>query len=74
MKFPNKVTSYQESVFPKFAIVLNTVFEEPTNVFQLYDQTKKQFDDTQDFIEVLVLLYGIKKINLDSEGRIFYVN
>lgn len=74
MKLPNKVISYQESIFPKFALILNAVSDEPKEVLQLYEESKKPFDNINDFIEVLVLLYAIKKISFNSEGKIIYVS
>ncbi|MGF3066977.1 ABC-three component system middle component 7 [Facklamia sp. P12950] len=73
MKFPSKVTSYQDSVFPKITIILDTVHNEPMEVIKLFNQTKKKFDNINDFIEVLVILFAIKKINLNKEGVIYYV-
>ncbi len=74
MKFPNKVTSYQDSVFPKITTILDAIHQEPINVIELFNQTKKKFDDINDFIEVLVILFAIKKIHLDEKGVIYYVS
>lgn len=67
MKFPSKVTPYQNSIFPKAIAILKLVDKEPIKVLYLYRKSKME---STEFIETLSFLYSIKKIQLNKQGEL----
>ncbi len=73
MKFPNKVTSYKESVLAKFPIVLTTLKNEDLTPQELYKKVKSKVSNIQEYIEILDCLYILGKIELLETEEIHYV-
>lgn len=69
MKFPNKVINYKESVLSKFPYVLKRLKAEDMEPMQLYSSSRKKFEDITEFIDVLLCLYALGKIDFDEERR-----
>lgn len=67
MKFPSKVTPYQNSIFPMAIAILKLVDKEPIKVLYLYKRSKME---STVFIETLSFLYSIKKIQLNKQGEL----
>lgn len=74
MRYPNKITSYKESVLKQFPIILNELEKKDMTIIELLKKTKKKFSNTFEFIEVLDCLFALHKIELNEEtGRLYYV-
>lgn len=71
MKFPSKVTSYNDSVISKFSIILNEIKTQDYSVSSLYNRLHKMIK-IRDFIDVLDCLYVLGEIKL-NKGVIHYV-
>ena len=73
MKFPNKVTSYKESVLAKFPIVLTALKNEDLTPQALYKKVKSKVSSIQEYIEILDCLYILGKIEILETEEIHYV-
>ena len=69
MLLPNKLFSYNESVLPLFAPILNSL-EEPKTPKELFFEVRKYNKDILLFIDALDCLYALNKITLNHEGRL----
>lgn len=69
MLLPNKLFSYNESVLPLFAPILNSL-EEPKTPKELFLEVRKYNKDILLFIDALDCLYTLNKIKLNHEGRL----
>lgn len=71
MRLPSKVTSFKESSLSKFPVLLDKLNKSDLSPFELYEETKKYFENIKDFIDTLDYLYALNKISFDKEnGRI----
>lgn len=73
MKLPSKITSYSESSISKFPYVLKAVREGEKTPLELYSEAKKEHISIAEFMEVLDGLYALRRIDLNEEGRLYYV-
>lgn len=71
MRFPSKVTSYNNSIISKFPIVLNEIKTQDYTVSGLYNKLYKKIK-IRDFIDVLDCLYILGEVTL-NKGVIHYV-
>lgn len=69
MKLPNKVINYKESMLSKFPYVLTRLKAEDMEPMHLYSTSRKKFEDVTEFIDVLLCLYALGKIDFDKERR-----
>lgn len=72
MKFPSKVTPYQNSILVKFPMVLHLLQEQDMKPDDLYKKMKSKVSDIGEFLEVLDCLYALGKIELSREGGILH--
>lgn len=72
MRYPSKITSYQESIFHTFVIILKDLKEHPLSPIDLYNNHKESLIDAHEFLTVLDCLYTLKKVNLNSDGELIY--
>lgn len=72
MIFPNKVTTYNQSVISKLPIILDLIYGGETNIYNLYMLTKDSFDEINDFIYTIDILFLLDKI-IKIEGDELYV-
>lgn len=71
MRLPSKVTSFKESSLSKFPILIDKINENDVSPYYLYEETKKHFENVEDFIDALDYLYALNKISFSNEnGRI----
>lgn len=71
---PNKVTSYKESSLSKFPVVLSLLEKSDLTPSELYVKVKKdKIQNITEFVEVIVCLYAMKKIEMNGE-ILHYVN
>lgn len=73
MKFPNKVTSYKESTISKFPDILKQLEKSDMTPSELYKKVKNKVEDIREFMEIMVCLYALNKIELE-EGVLHYVS
>lgn len=74
MRLPNKLFSYSESTLAVFPILLKRLYERPYGLLELYYATQYSHRSLADFIDTLSALYLLRKIDLDDEGRVYYVD
>ena len=53
MRFPSKVTSYQDSILSKFDIVMSQIEKKDIKPALLYKKLKNKVSDPGEFIEIL---------------------
>jgi hypothetical protein len=73
VKLPSKITSYSESSISKFPYVLKAVREGEKTPLELYSEAKKEHISIAEFMEVLDGLYALRRIDLNEEGKLYYV-
>ncbi len=73
MKLPNKITSYSESSLSKFPPILKVLQEGEKSPIELYEKAKKDKISISEFMEVIDALYALGKIELNGEGKLYYV-
>lgn len=71
MIFPNKLKTYDESVLSKLPIVLNIILDGKHDVLEIYRLCESYFDEVQEYIYVLDILYLLNKINRIEGGKIY---
>lgn len=74
MIFPSKLINFNESTLFKSSKIIKVLEIKSLSVLNLYEKTKKNFSDLDEFIVALDLLYVLGKIELDEEwGVLNYV-
>lgn len=68
MRFPSKVTSYQNSILAKFPVVLICLLEQDMKPRDLYKKVKSNVSDVGEFLEILDCLFALGKIEINREG------
>lgn len=69
MRYPNKITSFKESILFKMILLLDILNEGTYTVDELYKKSRRNFDSTADFIETLDALYALDKIKVEKYSR-----
>lgn len=73
MRFPDKFTSYKDSIISKLPIILDKIQQNGFTALSLYTSIKRAFDNNvSEFLDALVCLYALNKIEL-NDGVITYV-
>lgn len=71
--FPSKVVSVRDSILWKLPDLEETIGDS-INILDLYSKIINLFDDINDFLISLDILYLLEKIEIDyEEGKIIYV-
>ncbi len=70
MKFPNKVTSYNESIISKFPKVLSLLDNKNLSPKNIYEKMTSNISDIGEFIEILDCLYILNKIQFDEKDNV----
>ena len=74
MRLPSKVTSYNVSVISKFSIILESLSYSSKSPRQLYEELKQKFEDVNEYIEALDVLFSLGRVKYDDTlGVLFYV-
>lgn len=71
MIFPNKLTRYNESIISKLPIVLKLILDGERDVLELYKLCENYFEEVQEYICVLDILYILNKIKDVKGGKIY---
>lgn len=64
MLFPSKIVSYENSIISKLPILLESIENGETDVLNLYKMNKCHFDDINDYIYALDILFLLDKIDV----------
>ncbi len=67
MIYPNKNIQFEESIIFKMLHILEFNFQGPISVVDLYTHLKSKFDNIDEFIYSLDILYVMDIIELDFE-------
>lgn len=74
MIVPNKVISFSESIIGKMLFILKQVSKEDLTIEQLYISTQDYFEEIDEFIYSLDVLYLLDAIQVDfNKGVVKYV-
>jgi hypothetical protein len=73
MRFPSKVTTFNESILSKFPIVLKELRQDDLKPSELYKRVKKHVKNIKEFVEIIDGLYAINEIELLEGEVIHYV-
>nr|WP_278430424.1 ABC-three component system middle component 7 [Brevibacillus laterosporus] len=74
MIVPNKVISFKESVVGKMLVILQVLSEEELSIEQLYTRTHQHFEEIDEYIYSLDVLYLLDAIQVDfNKGVVKYV-
>lgn len=74
MRLPSKVTSYNVSIISKFSIILESLPYSSKSPRQLYEEQKQKFEDVNEYIEALDVLFSLGRVKYDDTlGELYYV-
>ena len=74
MIVPNKVISFSESIIGKLPAILNYLSKRKMTVEELFLTTKDKFEEVDEFIYALDVLYLLDAIEVDfDKGVVTYV-
>jgi len=69
MIYPNKNIRFEESIIYKMISILEQREKSIINIHELYNETKSSFENTDEFIISLDVLYALDMINVDFENE-----
>ena len=69
MKLQSKIINYDESIIGKFSFILDEISNKEINIYELFDKLKKKFNNVEEYLVTLEVLYLLNKIEIleDSE-------
>ena len=70
MKFPNKVTPFNQSVLSKFVPIIQILQEKDYTVYTLYNSLKVKMT-VNEYIDALDCLYALGVVTLNKGGITF---
>lgn len=74
MLVPNKVISFSESIIGKMTIILDYIIKNEMTLQDLYFATQDHFEEIDEFIYSLDVLFLLDAINVDfNKGVVTYV-
>ncbi len=74
MKLPNKVTSYSESTLIQLSPILTTLSVRDKTVIEVYQDTHRQYQSLEEYIDALDCLFALGKIEyLEESGVLHFV-
>ena len=72
---PNKVLPVAESILPKLPLILEKLRENNYSILSLYEDTQEKFNDVNEFIFALDVLFVLDKIEfIEGVKELKYVN
>lgn len=72
---PNKVLPVAESILPKLPLILDKLRENNYSILSLYEDTQEKFNDVNEFIFALDVLFVLDKIEfIEGLKELKYVN
>lgn len=73
MRFPSKVTRYNDSVISYFPFVLKQLEKSNLSPLKLYRIASRKVKNVGEFIDVLDCLYALGAIDMTEFGDLHYV-
>lgn len=70
MILPNKLISFQDCILAKTVYILEKISDSDFSVIQLYEQVKTNFEDLNEYMLALDVLYVLGKIKYNEELRV----
>lgn len=70
MIVPNKITSLEESVLGKITNILEAICEKEQNISELYINIGSKFEDINEFILSMDVLYVLEAIELMNDKKV----
>lgn len=70
MILPNKLIRFQDCILAKTVYILEKISDSDFSVIELYEQVKTHFEDLNDYMLALDVLYVLEKIKYDEELRV----
>ncbi|MGQ9008643.1 ABC-three component system middle component 7 [Bacillus stercoris] len=75
MIVPNKVIRFSDSVIGKMPIILDNISEKEMTIKELFFTTQNHFDEIDEFVYSLDVLYILDAIKVDfDKGVVTYVS
>lgn len=72
MRFPNKVTTYRQSVISKFPFILKELEKQDYSVGRLYRKIEKKLDGPEEYVQALDCLFSLGEIIFLPGGDILH--
>ena len=72
MRFPNKVTTYRQSVISKFPLILKELEKQDYSVDGLYRKIEKKLDGPEEYVQALDCLFVLDEIIFLPGGDILH--
>lgn len=70
MILPNKLIPFKESILAKIVYLLNVLILNNESVESLFEKTRQNFEDINQFILALDVLFVLEKIEFDEELKV----
>lgn len=70
MILPNKLIRFQDSILAKTIYILDIIKFADYSVLELYQEVKTQFDDINEYVLALDVLYTLEKIKYDDDLQV----
>lgn len=70
MIFPNKLISFQDCILAKTVYILEKIGNSNVSVIDLYEQVETHFEDLNEYMLALDVLYVLGKIKYNEELRV----
>ena len=70
MILPNKLISFQDCILPKTVYILEKISDSDFSVIELYEQVETHFEDLNEYMLALDVLYVLGKIKYNEELRV----
>lgn len=70
MILPNKLISFQDCILAKTIYILQNITNSDFSVIDLYEKVEKHFEDLNEYILALDVLYVLGKIKYNDELQV----
>lgn len=70
MRLPSKVTSFKQSIIPRFVAALDVLKKNPMTPSELFAKIGDSVNGLGDFVEILDCLYALRVIDFDCESEL----
>ncbi|MNP38325.1 hypothetical protein D3C76_1318310 [compost metagenome] len=70
MILPNKLIPFKDSIISKIVYILNVLSVTDERVESLFEKTSHDFEDVNQFILALDVLFALEKIEIDEELKV----
>ena len=70
MIFPSKLIPFKDSLLYKSIYIVKLISKSPRSINKLYFEVEEFFEDINEFIMAIELLYVLEYINFDPENEV----